>query len=244
MKYDTDKTEYQDKSGYVEGQQLRVHNEGTMLNYVQILCVKAYKGERSPAKVSAFLDGEWKYVSRYLNFIISYYKLNEIGMVGGLQKKRIETVRRDVLDAMDKLEKVKKDDDKIDKANENQDNQNTVEETTGPSSSKKRKIASKKEKVPKPMKASSKSSIMVMDVDNSDHDSDKENKPPNNSASEDKTANGVANEIIKSVNAAIAKSTAGDYENENANQNNKDPNASEDETESLGCDEEQHTQFY
>ena len=72
-KYDTDKKEYEDKAGYVELQHLRVHNEGNTHNYVQVLCVKAYKGERAPAKISAFLDGEWKYISKYLNFIIRYY---------------------------------------------------------------------------------------------------------------------------------------------------------------------------
>ena len=80
VKYDSDKAEYQEKSGYVEVQHLRVHNEGNLLNYVQILCVRAYKGERAPATLSAFLDGEWRYLSKYLNFIVRFCKLNEVGI--------------------------------------------------------------------------------------------------------------------------------------------------------------------
>ena len=108
IKYDTDKAEYEDKSGYVEVQHLRVQYEGSIHNYVQMSCVKAFKGERLPANVHGFLDGEWKYISRYLNFVVAYYKLNDIGRLGGIEKKRIETVRRDVLAVMDKIEKTRK----------------------------------------------------------------------------------------------------------------------------------------
>ena len=40
-KYDTDKKEYEDKSGYVAIQHLRAQNEGNLINYVQILSVRA-----------------------------------------------------------------------------------------------------------------------------------------------------------------------------------------------------------
>jgi hypothetical protein len=93
VKFDTDKKEYEDKSGYLE----------LLHNYVQILCVKAYKGERAAAKICAILDGEWKFISKYLNFAIRYYKLNDIGMSDGIQKKRIESIRREVMEAVGKV---------------------------------------------------------------------------------------------------------------------------------------------
>ena len=107
-KYDTDKEEYREKSGYVAIQHLRAQNEGNLINYVQILSVRAWKGQRCPATLSAFLEGEWRYVSKYLNFIVRFYKLSESGMSDGLEKKRIEMIRRDVLQAMDEFEKDKK----------------------------------------------------------------------------------------------------------------------------------------
>ena len=74
---------------------------------MQDLCVKIYKGERAPAKIATFPDGEWEYVSLYLNFIIRYYKLND-SMSDGLQKKRVENMRRDVLEATGKVKEKRK----------------------------------------------------------------------------------------------------------------------------------------
>jgi hypothetical protein len=153
VKYDTDKKEYQDKSGYVEVQHLRVQNEGSVTNYVQIMCVKASKGERAPAKICAFLDGEWKYVSKYLNYIIQFYKMNDIGMSDGVQKRRIESMRRDVMDAVGKVldEKNKKNDKKVkDDEGEHQDGTGEVEEP-GPSG-RKRKMTKKDNSSNKPSK--------------------------------------------------------------------------------------------
>ena len=102
-KHDTDKIQHRDRCGYVEIQHLRLQNEGSSTNYIQLLCVKSYKGERQPAQVSVLLEEEWKYVSRYLNFVISFYKLDAAGTIGGLQKKRIETARRDVMEVIGKI---------------------------------------------------------------------------------------------------------------------------------------------
>ena len=144
MKYDTDKPEYQEKSGYVEVQHLRVQHEGNLLSYVQILCVRANRGERSPALLSAFLNGEWRYLSKYLNFVERFYKLSEFGMTDGLQKKRIEIIQRDVMQTVELIEKDKKATAKTTKAENNDDS--SAEEVNGPSSSKKRKVSTKDNK--------------------------------------------------------------------------------------------------
>jgi uncharacterized protein YdaU (DUF1376 family) len=164
VKYDTEKTEYQDKSGYLELQHLRVQNEGELHNYVQILCVRAYKGA---AKICAFLDGEWKYVSKYLNFIIPFYKLNDVGMSDGVQKKRIESMRRDVMEATGKVaEKAEKNKKSTNKSNEMEEDQEEISddvENDGPSSTKKRKTSKKETTATKSHKASKKS--VRIDVD-------------------------------------------------------------------------------
>ena len=173
-KYDTDKPEYQEKSGYVEVQHLRVQHKGNLLSYVQILCVRANRGERSPALLSAFLNGEWRYLSKYLNFVERFYKLSEFGMTDGLQKKRIEIIQRDVMQAVELIEKDKKATAKTTEAENNDDS--SAEEVNGPSSSKKRKVSTKdNEEIP--TKVSNKKDFVVI---NDDHDSDKENIPPNN----------------------------------------------------------------
>ena len=65
-----------------------------------------------------------------------FYKLTEVGMTGGLQKKRIETIRRDVMQAVELIEKDrKKATTKIAGDEINEDS--SVED--GPSSSKKRR---------------------------------------------------------------------------------------------------------
>ena len=146
-KFDTDKKEYEDKSGFVELQHLRVQNEGELHNYVQILCVKAYKGERQPAKICPILDGEWKFISKYLNFAIRYYKLNDILMSDGIQKKRIDLARREVLEAVGKVsdQKKQKNSTKPNEIEEDREEFGDDGENDAPSSSKKRKTSSKKE---------------------------------------------------------------------------------------------------
>ena len=172
-----------------------------------------------------------KYISKYLNFIVSYYKLNDIGKLGGIEKKRIETVRRDVLDVMDKIEKTKKNDVNITTAADNQDVVDMMEES-GPSSSKKRRM-SKKEKPSKTIKINSKASVTL----NSEHDSDKENKPPSN-ASNNNNTRGIEDELFKSIRAIDVASKKENNQDENVEQGNKGIDASEDESDSLECDEE------
>ena len=210
VKYDTDKVEYQEKSGYVEVQHLRVHNEGNLLNYVQILCVRAYKGERSPATLSAFLDGEWRYLSKYLNFVVRFYKLTEVGMTGGLQKKRIETIRRDVMQAVELIEKDrKKATTKI--AGEEINEGTSVED--GLSSSKKRKV-SKNDNGTKPVKVASKKDSLVID---DDCDSDKENTPSNDATSYIEMD--VDQEILDSVKNIVPDVKKDDEQVKNNNNN-------------------------
>ena len=210
VKYDSDKVEYQEKSGYLEVQHLRVHNEGSLLNYVQILCVRAYKGERSPATLSAFLDGEWRYLSKYLNFVVRFYKLTEVGMTGGLQKKRIETIRRDVMQAVELIEKDRK------KATTKIDGEKINEGTSvedGLSSSKKRKV-SKNDNGTKPVKVASKKDSLVID---DDCDSDKENTPSNDATSYIEMD--VDQEILDSVKNIVpdAKEDGEQVKNDNNN---------------------------
>ena len=237
IKYDTDKAEYEDRSGYVEVQHLRVQCEGSIHNYVQMMCVKAFKGERAPANVHAFLDGEWKYVSRYLNFIVTYYKLNDIGRLGGIEKKRIETVRRDVLDVMDRIEKSKKKNDVNVTTTVAEDVVDIVEEN-GPSSSKKRKMP-KKEKVTKTVKINPKTSV----TSNIEHGSDKETESPSN-ASNNNNARGIEDELFKSIRAIDAPSRRENGQEENIDQENKGIDVSGDESDSLECDEDfTHSQY-
>ena len=237
IKYDTDKAEYEDRSGYVEVQHLRVQCEGSIHNYVQMMCVKAFKGERAPANVHAFLDGEWKYVSRYLNFIVTYYKLNDIGRLGGIEKKRIETVRRDVLDVMDRIEKSKKKNDVNVTTTVAEDVVDIVEEN-GPSSSKKRKMP-KKEKVTKTVKINPKTFI----TSNIEHGSDKETESPSN-ASNNNNARGIEDELFKSIRAIDAPSRRENGQEENIDQENKGIDVSGDESDSLECDEDfTHSQY-
>ena len=238
IKYDTDKAEYEDRSGYVEVQHLRVQCEGSIHNYVQMLCVKAFKGERAPANVHAFLDGEWKYVSRYLNFVVTYYKLNDIGRLGGIEKKRIETVRRDVLDVMDRIEKNKKKNDVNVTTTVAEDAVDMVEES-GPSSSKKRKMPTRKEKVTKTVKINPKTSV----TSNIEHDSDKETESPSN-ASNNNNARGIEDELFKSIRAIDAPSRRENGQEENIDQENKGIDVSGDESDSLECDEDfTHSQY-
>lgn len=195
-KFDTDKQEYQEKAGYVELQHLRVQSEGNAYNYVQMMCVKAYKGERAPAKICAIIDGEWKFVSKYLNFIIRYYRLNDVGMSDGVQKKRIESMRRDVLDAMGKFfEKSKKEDKKEKNNSANQEDGSDMEDESGPS--KKRKIAKN------PIKLSKTKTVALDDEmnDECDYDSDKENKSPNPNV--DGEVQKIEDEIAKSVKKMV-----------------------------------------
>ena len=237
IKYDTDKAEYEDRSGYVEVQHLRVQCEGSIHNYVQMMCVKAFKGERAPANVHAFLDGEWKYVSRYLNFIVTYYKLNDIGRLGGIEKKRIETVRRDVLDVMDRIEKSKKKNDVNVTTTVAEDVVDIVEEN-GPSSSKKRKMP-KKEKVTKTVKINPKTFV----TSNIEHGSDKETESPSN-ASNNNNARGIEDELFKSIRAIDAPSRRENGQEENIDQENKGIDVSGDESDSLECDEDfTHSQY-
>ena len=226
MKYDTDKVEYQEKSGYLEVQHLRVHNEGTLLNYVQILCVRAYKGERSPATLSAFLDGEWRYLSKYLNFVVRFYKLTEVGMTGGLQKKRIETIRRDVMQAVELIEKDKKKlVTKMIAGVEINEGGSGVED--GPSSSKKRKVMSKNDnetrRQPVVRSASKKGSLVIDD----DHDSDKENTPPGDATSS-YIEKDVDQEILNSVKDIVPDAKEDDEQMKN-DDNNSDSDGAENE---------------
>ena len=174
-KYDSDKVEYHEKSGYLELQHLRAQREGNLANYIQILCVRAYKGERSPATVCALLEGEWEYVSKYLKFVQQHYKLNEVGLLGGVEKKRVETTRRDVMQVMDVFEKEKKKADGKNGQKENQDSSG-VNDVNEASPSKKRKANDKKResaKTAKPIEKKNKAES----VDG--RDSDKENEAPN-----------------------------------------------------------------
>ena len=238
IKYDTDKVEYEDKSGYVEVQHLRVQYEGSIHNYVQMSCVKAFKGERLPANVHGFLDGEWKYISRYLNFVVAYYKLNDIGRLGGIEKKRIETVRRDVLAVMDKIEKSKKTDVNVTPSAE--DVVDMVEEN-GPSSNKKRRVT-KKEKTSKTVVKISPNNSVALNAD--EHDSDKENKAPSNAAANNNNARGIENELFKSIRAIDASSRKENSQDENVEQENKGVDVSGDETDSVECEEDfVHSQY-
>ena len=226
VKYDTDKVEYQEKFGYVEVQHLRVHNEGNLLNYVQILCVRAYKGERSPATLSAFLDGEWRYLSKYLNFVVRFYKLTEVGMTGGLQKKRIETIRRDVMQAVELIEKDKKKlVTKMIAGVEINEGGSGVED--GPSSSKKRKVMSKNDnetrRQPVVRSASKKGSLVIDD----DHDSDKENTPPGDATSS-YIEKDVDQEILNSVKDIVPDAKEDDEQMKN-DDNNSDSDGAENE---------------
>ena len=185
-KYDTDKKEYEDKSGYVAIQHLRAQNEGNLINYVQILCVRAWKGQQCPATLSALLEGEWKYVSRYLNFIVRFYQLTDAGMSGGLEKKRVEMMRRDVLQAIDEFEKKDKKkavSNKIADDSEIRDDSSSMEETpstsTTTTTTKKRKMVNTKSNGARSAKiANKKDAPLVIDEDHDD--SDKENVPPPN----------------------------------------------------------------
>ena len=233
-KYDTDKVEYEDKSGYVELQHLRVQYEGNALNYVQSLCVKAFKGVRSPANAHAFLEGEWKYVSKYLNFVVAYYNLCDFGRLGGIEKKRIEMVRRDVLEAMDKLTTKKSDGSVVDVGTtENRDVVDAPVEEGGPPSSKKRKMT-KKEKSPRIAKKSNASVVL----DNERDGSDKENK-----SSSGVVARGIEGELFESIRAIDAPSKKGD--DEGVEQENKGIDVSEDESDSAECDDHDfaHSQY-
>ena len=109
IKYDSDKSEYQDKCGFVELQHHRIQIENKTHNYVQILACKSYKGEKMAAKVSSILFDEFKYVHEYLKFVIRFYKLNDLNMVDGILKKHVETARKDVVVAIEKFEKTKSD---------------------------------------------------------------------------------------------------------------------------------------
>ena len=188
-KYDNDtRPAYQDKAGYLEVQHLRVQSEGSLLHYVQILCCRAFKGVRYPATVSAFLADEWRYVSSYLNFVVQYYKLNEVEMSGGIQKRRIEGIRLDVLQA---IEIIKKDNKKpmskcavADKSEEG----NSVEDASKPSNSRKRKMPKKGDET------KVKTSNKKINVDGGD--SDKENEPPNADNNSDDIEMGVKKEIL------------------------------------------------
>ena len=222
-KYDTDKPEYQEKSGYVEVQHLRVQSEGNLLNYVQILCVRAFKGERSPATVCAFLDGEWRYLSKYLNFVVRFYKLDDVGMSGGLQKKRMETIRRDVMQAVELIEKDKKKPNAKTTANENNDDSSVDDANNGPSTSKRRRVNTK-DNGAKPSKGSpgKKDSVVIDD----DHDSDKENIPPNDTTScIDENAE---HEILDSVKSIVSNNTNEHYDQVN-HDNNSDSDWAENE---------------
>ena len=222
-KYDTDKPEYQEKSGYVEVQHLRVQSEGNLLNYVQILCVRAFKGERSPATVCAFLDGEWRYLSKYLNFVVRFYKLNDVGMSGGLQKKRMETIRRDVMQAVELIEKDKKKPNAKTTANENNDDSSVDDANNGPSTSKRRKVNTK-DNGAKPSKvvSSKKDSVVIDD----DRDSDKENTPPNDATS--CVDENVEHEILDSVKSIVSNNTNEHYDQVN-HDNNSDSDWAENE---------------
>ena len=214
-KYDTDKKEYEDKSGYVAIQHLRAQNEGNLINYVQILSVRAWKGQRCPATLSAFLEGEWKYVSKYLNFIVRFYKLSQSGMSGdGLEKKRIEMIRRDVLQAMDGFEKDKKKAGNKIVGDEIHDD-SSVEEANAPSTSTKKRKMNKKDDGARPAKTVSKKDALVIDED---HESDKENVPPNVSSYIEQD---VEQEIFDSVKDAVSETTK-ENDKQMKNDNNSD----------------------
>ena len=226
-KYDTDKPEYEDRSGYVELQHLRAQNEGNSHNYVQLRCVKAYKGVRAPASVYGFLEGEWKYVSRYLNYIVGYYNLCDYGRLGGIEKKRIETVRRDILDAV--MKTIKKPDGNA--AAGSAENRDVVDmprlEEVGPSSAKKRKVT-KKEKIPKTVKTANASVVL----DNEQDVSDKENRSPTNAG-----VRAIENELLNSIKAIDVPSKKKDDEDD-VEQENKNVDDSEDESDSAECDDD------
>ena len=201
-KYDTDKKEYEDKSGYVAIQHLCAQNEGNLINYVQILCVRAWKGQQCPATLSALLEGEWKYVSRYLNFIVRFYQLTDAGMSGGLEKKRVEMMRRDVLQAIDEFEKKDKKKAVSNKIvdSEIRDDSSSMEETPSTSTTtKKRKMMNKKDDGARPAKIASKKDAHVIDED---HESDKKNVPPNVSSYIEQD---VEQEIFDSVKSAVSE---------------------------------------
>ena len=185
-----------------------------MLNYVQILSVRAYKGEQAPATLSAFLEGEWRYLSKYLNFIVRFYKLNEAGMSGGLEKKRIEMVRRDVLQAMDEIEKDKKKAGNKIVGDEIHDD-SSVEEANAPSTSTKKRKMNKKDDGARPAKTVSKKDALVIDED---HESDKENVPPNVSSYIEQD---VEQEIFDSVKDVVSETTK-ENDEQMKNDNNSD----------------------
>ena len=109
VKYDSDKPEYFDKSGYVEIQHNRIPHEGKMHNFLQILACRTYKGEKLPAKVSCILSDEFAYVHEYLKFAVKFYKLSDSSVMDEVGKKHLEAARKDVLVAIDKFEKGRKD---------------------------------------------------------------------------------------------------------------------------------------
>ena len=223
-KYDTDKKEYEDKSGYVAIQHLRAQNEGNLINYVQILCVRAWKGQQCPATLSAILEGEWKYVSRYLNFIVRFYQLTDAGMSGGLEKKRVEMMRRDVLQAIDEFEKKDKKKAVSNKIvdSEIRDDSSSMEETPSTSTtttSKKRKVVNTKNNGAKPAKiANKKDAPLVIDEDHDD--SDKENVPPPNVCSY--IEQDVEQDILDSVKNAADFETTKVNDKQMKNGNNSD----------------------
>ena len=76
-KFDTDKLEYQNKSGLVELNYQRQMIDGVFESCVMIKSVKSSKGEKLPAKMVILLPGEWNFFHKYLKFVSEFYKLTE-----------------------------------------------------------------------------------------------------------------------------------------------------------------------
>ena len=110
-KFDTDKLEHQNKSGFVELIYQRQMIDGAFESCVMIKSVKSNKGEKLPAKMVILLPGEWDFFYKYLKFASDFYKLSE--KQNSLEVTRQQMAVNGMKKALDAIRKRKQEEENV-----------------------------------------------------------------------------------------------------------------------------------